>query len=1197
MGEKVDMHIGGYHLTERIGTGGMGSVFLATVEADGMPVPQGQTVAVKLLHPHLRTIPEFVERFRREAMLASKINSPNVVRTFGEGMDGHHHYIVMEYVQGVKLSDLMADNQPLGPQLTIDVMDQVCCALEAAANISDDGRTCSLVHRDIKPENIIIQAVDRKPYETLSGKATLLGDKQSLANIQVKLLDFGLAKDVKALSSVLSQAGQSLGTPAYMSPEQCAGQEVDQRSDIYSLGVCAYQMITGTAPFPGPNTVAYAKQHAQEVPPDILKRNPLCPRGLANCIYKCLAKEPGNRYQSPRELRQDLMRVSQGGRVSKVKTVGAKKVAAIAAVSVLVALLAVGGRWLFTTDPAKADLNDAMQKADVAIASEDYNGAKKLLEETIGAFPNRSDKAELTAPAQKKLQDVAVKLKEVEQIHAKAQEAEAKRKHDEAAIAAIADIKAMNDGLKYQEAIDAAREAGKKFSDTPSKKELTDLLGIATGKLKAARDAQDAKTAADRQRQAAEARAAHERFIKCRDQGLAAMKAKDYPTAKVAFTNALKEEPDPDVQAMLDDAPPQRIAVIDFTEKGDVGIKDAGQTVPELLLTRFGQDKYQFVERTQLAAILKQIDLTIAVARDNPEKIYGKLKGVKYLLMGSVNKLANMTVTARIVTMATGDLVQTAEVSAEDARGLQEALGELAKVLQMTAVEKKAYQQYLAFLKDARAKAAAKEYDAAIDLYKQSLAIRSSPEIQNELANVLHDKDVRDTGIADLKKKDEAFNKQIKTAQDLFNEMPSDKSKLTENDKAKLLEAKRDVDAALGIKDKDKDALALKKHIEGYLAAGLIESACAKLAGELSQKLGKDKSLVVLPMFDQDNGVRLLGSVAAGAVQKGLLDRGMKVVDRQHLNVLLKEKELKISALVNANGQALKSAGDLASADIIVIGQTMFREKEVVLSAQASDVGTGKLLVQTSSVSVPLDGLEDLTVYTRRPDSKPATGDLPPLAIQYDFVTSGGNDEEHMPGWSSESKPNVHVAGEQHEDKYLFDGITVSSGQKFKIRFRCNSDCYVYVLLYGSQGKASVLFPHTKIGVSNAARGGAGYVVPEGTKWYYFDDQPGAEVFYIVASYMPLKDLDQLLAKMEESADDQKKQMADKVKENIDTVITRGMSPKSSGDFQPRGLNIRGVDVTDFEPCVTIVHTKKGVISPIVTGYATVVKKITMDHR
>jgi TolB-like protein len=124
-----------------------------------------------------------------------------------------------------------------------------------------------------------------------------------------------------------------------------------------------------------------------------------------------------------------------------------------------------------------------------------------------------------------------------------------------------------------------------------------------------------------------------------------------------------------------------RLAVIDFAVKGDVGIAEAGEVVAELLLTRYPRERFQPVERSQLAALLKEVDLTLAIVRDNPEKIYGKLKGVKYIVLGSVNKLGNISITARMVEVATGDIIQTAEVSAEDARGLQDALTELASKL------------------------------------------------------------------------------------------------------------------------------------------------------------------------------------------------------------------------------------------------------------------------------------------------------------------------------------------------------------------------------------------------------------------------------------------------------------------------------------------------------------------------------------
>lgn len=378
MGEKVDLHIGGYHLTEPIGTGGMGSVFRATVEAEGKPLPVGATVAVKLLHPHLRSVKEFARRFHREAKLASRIDHPHVVRTFDEGVeiDQHnhkHHYIAMEYAEGLKLTELVG-KKPLSPQQTITVMSQVCEALKAASAIEDPehpGQSHCVVHRDIKPENIIIQPRSREQYETM----TSTGDITALADIHVKLLDFGLAKDTKALSSVISQTGQSLGTPAYMAPEQCQGGEVDQRTDIYALGVVAYHMITGTTPFSGPTTVAYARQHAEEIPPDILSRNALCPRNLADCIYRCLAKAPGDRYQSPEELQADLERVAAGKRVTRVhrfrraRGFSLKKVAVIAAASMLITVAAVAGYFYYSADRVQAALTDALRQAEIAAAS------------------------------------------------------------------------------------------------------------------------------------------------------------------------------------------------------------------------------------------------------------------------------------------------------------------------------------------------------------------------------------------------------------------------------------------------------------------------------------------------------------------------------------------------------------------------------------------------------------------------------------------------------------------------------------------------------------------------------------------------------------------------------------------------------------------------------------------------------------
>jgi formylglycine-generating enzyme required for sulfatase activity/tetratricopeptide (TPR) repeat protein len=704
MGEKVDHHIGGYHLTEVIGTGGMGSVFHATVEADGKPLPKGAKVAVKLLHPHLRAIKEFVQRFHREALLAAKIDHPNVVRVLDEGIEGNrHHYIVMELAEGLKLSDLMRDNIPLSPQQTIEIMNQTCEALTAAASIDDPdapGRTRSLVHRDVKPDNIIIEALDREQFNTM----TRTGDKTVLANIRVKLLDFGLAKDVKALSTVISQTGQSLGTPAYMSPEQCSGGDVDQRSDIYSLGVCAYQMITGTQPFPGPTTVAYARQHAEEIPPDILQRNPLCPKNLADCIYRCLAKTPADRYPTPADLQADLARVAQGRAVAKVyrfkkpRAISKGRLAGIIAVTAIVILLGGAAGWYVLTDRVKDNVAEAIHQADMAVAANDFSKAKAVLEEAISAVPQRPDREALIAPARDRLEKIAAKA--AEQVRAKRAATDAERvdQHQREAVTAVADIKAKIARGDYQPAIDAAKDAVRRCADTPSAGELGDLLATANAKLKEKRDA-DASAEKEKRRQAAadeaarkeleaaESKARRGRFVQYRDEGDAAFNKGDYPAAQRAYEKALSEEQDDRVARLLDQCiektTPQRIAVADFSVTGDVGIADAGKAVAELLLPKIAAGRYQLVERSHLVKILEEHDLSMADVVENPALLHGKkLQGVRYLVLGSVVKLGNLAISARIVDVTTGDVLQTAEVNAEDARGLQSALGDLASILQ-----------------------------------------------------------------------------------------------------------------------------------------------------------------------------------------------------------------------------------------------------------------------------------------------------------------------------------------------------------------------------------------------------------------------------------------------------------------------------------------------------------------------------------
>lgn len=419
MGKEADRDIDGYHLTEEIGSGATSKVYRATVKSEGKPVPVGETVAVKLLHEHLNNCADVVRRFHQEAQLLRKIEHPNVVRVLDEGSDdpaASDHYIVMEYLEGLKLTDFMADGEPLAPHQTIEIMKQVCAALEAAGHIVEhpepvgaeteakagtalphpSARVRSLVHRDIKPDNIIIQSLG--PEERQRFQSTR--DKTILASIRIKLVDFGLAKDTTTRFTVAAPKPHRVGTPAFMCPEQWRGEQMDQRGDIYSLGVCGYLMATGSNPFPGPTMEAYAKQHTQTPPPDPLVLNPLCPEGLAAVVLRCLAKKPRDRCQTPGELQKELRKVETGvpgprPHLKKIALVALGVLALLA--SVLPPVLCREPSWIERR-------NEALAKADAEIGRERYRIAESILADFINAVPlDTSDRVTIVWPVWEKL--------------------------------------------------------------------------------------------------------------------------------------------------------------------------------------------------------------------------------------------------------------------------------------------------------------------------------------------------------------------------------------------------------------------------------------------------------------------------------------------------------------------------------------------------------------------------------------------------------------------------------------------------------------------------------------------------------------------------------------------------------------------------------------------------------------------------
>ena len=272
---------GKYKLIAKIGEGGMANVYKA------ISIPDGMYVAVKILKPEYSNDNEFIRRFKAEAKAAASLDHPNIVAIRDVGMEEDIHYIVMEYVEGITLKEYISRKGILLWSEAAEIAIQICSALQEA---HDHG----IVHRDIKPHNILYT-------EEKTAKVT----------------DFGIAR--AASVATITMAGSTIGSVHYFSPEQARGGFTDEKSDIYSLGITLYEMVTGRVPFEGENLVSVALKHLQAEPMEPSKMFDSIPASMNDIIMKAIKKDPRLRYSSAGEMLSDLRRVIVEPRISFVK--------------------------------------------------------------------------------------------------------------------------------------------------------------------------------------------------------------------------------------------------------------------------------------------------------------------------------------------------------------------------------------------------------------------------------------------------------------------------------------------------------------------------------------------------------------------------------------------------------------------------------------------------------------------------------------------------------------------------------------------------------------------------------------------------------------------------------------------------------------------------------------------------------------
>lgn len=269
-----------FRLGATLGVGTVGTIYAATNKATG------QQVALKQLHPGVSSDPLIRSRFKREMTILDRLVHPNIIRFYGGGENEGLLFYVMELVAGGSVRDLLLSNGPLRWPAVVSCIQQICSALQCAHNHG-------VIHRDLKPGNLFL---------TPGG--------------QVKLGDFGIARDVTA--AALTSEGLTVGTHAYMAPEQITGKSyISGKADLYALGCCAYEMLTGQKPFHGENFAQLFEQHLHAQPPRVRTRVPDCPQPLDDVVDQMLAKEPERRPFNARQIQGVMLEIMEHNKLSQ----------------------------------------------------------------------------------------------------------------------------------------------------------------------------------------------------------------------------------------------------------------------------------------------------------------------------------------------------------------------------------------------------------------------------------------------------------------------------------------------------------------------------------------------------------------------------------------------------------------------------------------------------------------------------------------------------------------------------------------------------------------------------------------------------------------------------------------------------------------------------------------------------------------